>query len=301
MRTDRCPACGGSVPEADLLACRCSECGIVACERVLQPGRRFESVDQLRRALGSWAEDEGHDSADEFVEASFLDGDVNRVYERIRDGERVETSFDVLAFLFPEMAMASAIPRERPAQKSPVDVPVAAPAQVASSPAVAPGPGPEASPDSTPREPEPSPAVPTPQSRALDAIRGEPWAPLLPLVSVMVADGRIHPAEEAFLQRFLKANQCPPIPLEQVRVHRPHSVPTPPRTTTRERMIEAMIHLVHVDRLRDGSEFRVVEEYARAWGVDRTRVAHWDQLYRKRYATGVRRLWLILQSMFTRS
>ena len=130
--------------------------------------------------------------------------------------------------------------------------------------------------------------------------RTEAWAPLLPLVSVMVADGRVHPAEEAFLNRVLARHRYPPIPALHVRVHRPETVPVSSSPEARSRMIEAMVHLVHVDRLRDGTEFRVVEEYARAWGVDPTQVARWDQTHRKRYATGMQRLWLILESVFVK-
>ena len=277
---------------------QCGQCGIVARAEETRPGDRFRRAGDLERALGCWAREEGHDSADDFVASSFLDGDTGRIYERIRDGERVETNFDVLAFLFPELALASSIPLEPSAAAEP------APSSPAAS-LEAPSSRPRGSPASEPVRPAPdeSPVAsvsPPATASPADEIRCEPWAPMLPLVSVMVADGRVHPAEEAFLQRILTANQCPPVPAAFVRVHRPDSVPVPPDPRARERMIEAMIHLVHVDRLRDGTEIRVVEEYARAWGIAAARVTHWDDLYRRRYATGLRRLWLILQSTFTK-
>jgi hypothetical protein len=297
LRSEQCPACAERLGDTEIAESRCEQCGAVADEREVRAGESFESEVELRLALRRWGGQEGHETANEFAEACFLDERVGRIYERIRDREVVETNFDVLAFLFPEMAMAAAIPddaldegapappRPRPERTPP---PPSAPSR--------PRPQPEDPTDETPTIIEPAAPAADPDPAA--AFRGEPWAPLLPLVSVMVADGRVHPAEHAFLKRFLKANRCPPIPTEHLRVHRPDAVPLPPDPRTRARMLEAMVHLVHVDRLRDGSEFRVVEEFARAWGVDPMAIARWDALYRKRHATGLQRLWLILQSTF---
>jgi len=304
LHDDRCPSCGDRMAEHERLDARCGRCGIVAREEETRPGNEFEAPADLERALGRWAHEEGHDSTEEFVASSFLDGDTETVYRRIQAGERVETNFDVLAFLFPELAVASAIPAEPRQETEPTtgaprsDAPtVQGDVQPQSC---RPADDPSDGSGSEPAGSLPIPDTSLQTTRPDDAFRDELWAPMLPLVSVMVADGRVHPAEEAFIQRFLAANQCPPVPAQHVRVHRPEVVPMPPDPRTRERMLEAMVHLVHVDRLRDGTEFRVVEEYARAWGVAPARTAHWDQLYRTRYATGLRRLWLILQSTFTK-
>ncbi len=301
LRKEECPACAEQLGDGELAESRCEQCGTAAREREVRAGEVFDSEQELRAAMGRWGSQEGHTSVDEFAEACFLDERVDRVYERMRDGEVVETNFDVLAFLFPEMAMAAAIPddvADAPVPGEPPPRAVPRPPPVEPRRATPPPPstsGPVAA-DETPTIIEPAEAAPKPDPAA--EFLGKPWAALLPLVSVMVADGRVHPAEEAFLQRFLQANRCPAIPSEHVRVHRPEVVPVPPDPRTRARMVEAMVHLVHVDRLRDGSEFRVVEEFARAWGVDPTAVARWDTLYRKRHATGLQRLWLILQSTF---
>ena len=126
------------------------------------------------------------------------------------------------------------------------------------------------------------------------------WGIILPLVSVMVADGRVHPEEEAFLMRVLARQEMPPVPAALVRVHRPETVPFSESMEARESMLEAMVHLVHVDRLRDGTEIRVVDEYARYWGIAPERVTHWDKLYQDHYAIGTRRLWMLLHGLFTR-
>jgi hypothetical protein len=291
--------------EEERLALQCSSCGTAAREEETRAGTRFGTEADVRVALRRWAKEEGHESADEFAEASFLDGRVDRIYERLREGERIETNFDVLAFLVPEMAMAVAMPG--PAR----EVESGGGGEGGSGGGSGSGGGGEDRGGEAERVTEDGEEAPRltvtwdgeeepEEPSALDELRGKVWAPLLPLVSVMVADGRVHPAEEAFLRKFLDANRCPPIPGSYVRVHRPEAVPTPPDARTKERMLEAMVHLVHVDRQRDGSEFRVVEEYARAWGVDTGKVLHWDQMYKRRYATGLRRLWLILQSTMTK-
>ena len=334
MRDERCPRCGDTLGEDDRLSARCSSCGLEARERVRNPGARFTSLDQLEGALGRWARLEGSESTAEFVESSFLDGELGAVFARLEAGERVETNFDVLAFLFPEIAMAAAVPVEidaevesprgsesesertaAPTETEPVCRTTETESESVTERTAAPTETETESESETERmaaptetetesesESEPvcrtteseGPRVPTLEQRT------EAWAPLLPLVSVMVADGRVHPAEEAFLNPVLARHRYPPIPAEHVRVHRPETVPVSSKPEARRRMVEAMVHLVHVDRLRDGTEFRVVEEYARAWGVDPARVARWDQLYRKRYATGMQRLWLILESVFVK-
>ncbi len=311
MRREHCPACDTPLGENERLTCHCEACGIRAEERIVDPGQRFAHPGELMQALQRWAREEGHDSVDTFFESSFLDPDPRAVFAKLRAGEPVETNFDVLAFLFPEIAMAASVPPDAPAPREPAaappapasaggPVPAVSPSPDGVSPAPPAGPAPEhhrAEVDPAPPDDDPACA----ESGALDSTeRHAAWAPLLPLVSVMVADGRVHPAEEAFLQRFLSQHRCPPIPAEFVRVHRPETLPRPPTAEQRERLLEAMVHLVHVDRSRDGSEVRVVEEYARCWGVDPARVAHWDQVYRDRYAAGVQRLWLVMQKVFTR-
>lgn len=302
-RGDTCPRCGEILSEDDRVSARCSHCGIVARSQERRGGARFSSVSQLEEALARWAQAEGQSDTHEFVESSFLDGSLDAVFRKIQAGERVETNFDVLAFLFPEVALAAAVPMDLD-DLGPAPAPAPAPVPEPPAPETLPGPAaapvsaaeilePEVLPDADPSEDEE-------QRPSTLEERTEAWAPMLPLVSVMVADGRVHPAEEAFLNRVLARHKVPPIPAAHVRVHRPETVPVSSSPRARERMVEAMVHLVHVDRLRDGTEFRVVEEYARAWGVDPTKVSHWDKLYRKRYATGTQRLWLILESIFVK-
>ena len=90
MNADRCPSCGDRMGEQERMDAQCGQCGIVARAEETRPGDRFRRAGDLERALGCWAREEGHDSADDFVASSFLDGDTGRIYERIRDGERVE-------------------------------------------------------------------------------------------------------------------------------------------------------------------------------------------------------------------
>ncbi len=300
-----CPACGTRLDEEERLANRCGHCGLAAVEREVRAGRRFHSLEDLGAAMARWARTEGYDTAEEFLETSFSDGDLSAVLRRMRAGEAVETNFDVLAFLFPEVALAAAVsPVEAGGEPGEIGSP-------ASPPPPAPGGAADPAPDarggasaSMPGGPDPSTGGATRRRVAGSGTGGDAhraWQRLLPLVSVMVADGRVHPAEEAFLTRVLAHHRLPPIPSDLVRVHRPEAVEMPETLDERERLLEAMVHLVHVDRQRDGTEFRVVQEYARAWRVDDALIAHWDRTYRGHYATGLRRLWLILQAAFLRS
>ncbi|MBM4369386.1 MAG: hypothetical protein FJ102_24450, partial [Deltaproteobacteria bacterium] len=64
-----------------------------------QAGRRFASDAEVAAALADWARAEG-DDLDGFVAANFGGRGVAAVSASVRRGERVETSFDVVAWLF---------------------------------------------------------------------------------------------------------------------------------------------------------------------------------------------------------
>ncbi|MFN7147384.1 MAG: hypothetical protein ACK4YP_26690, partial [Myxococcota bacterium] len=84
------------------------------------------------------------------------------------------------------------------------------------------------------------------------------------LASVMLADGRIRPAERRFLDQALARMGAPPLDDGDLRVWRPHElgpVPDP------KGLLQAMRLLALCDHEADGSERRVLEEFARAWHV----------------------------------
>ena len=53
----------------------------------------------------------------------------------------------------------------------------------------------------------------------------------------------------------------------------------------------------HLDRERDGSEWKVITAYAAAWGVSEERLRRWDVAYDRRYATVMSRLWRSLSKL----
>jgi hypothetical protein len=80
----------------------------------------------------------------------------------------------------------------------------------------------------------------------------------------MMADGQVRPAERRFLDAALARMGAPPLDEADLRVWRPFElgpVPDP------KGLLKTMRLLALVDNEADGSERRVLQEYARAWGV----------------------------------
>lgn len=299
MLEDRCPSCGDPLDEVEHLVSECATCGISANERVVRRGTEFDSLDDLRGALDRWAAEEGRRSADAFVEASFPDGSLEEVYKRLMQGETVETRLDVLTPLLEEEDEEEEVTDEMQAPvaetvdaSDEVEEPEAEGAIVEEARSTVPSR--EAKEEDTEVQ-NPTTEVSPPATESdipLDhvAIR------LLPLVSVMMADGKRHSSEEAFIQGILDAVHAERIPEEFFRTYPPSSLPKPDGQEDRIRMIEAMVHLVHVDRHRSGREMRVVRDFARAWEVSGKKVTFWDKKYRQRYAKGLLRLRLLVMN-----
>jgi uncharacterized tellurite resistance protein B-like protein len=114
--------------------------------------------------------------------------------------------------------------------------------------------------------------------------------PMLPLVSVMMADGRPNPAEKAYVQQLIEALNSPPVPPDMMRVHEPQDVPMPRTERARQQMIESMVRLVHLDQRRSDVEMKIVRKFADAWGVDGKKVAEFDREHGKKHSGGLKRL-----------
>jgi hypothetical protein len=119
------------------------------------------------------------------------------------------------------------------------------------------------------------------------------------LVSVMVADGSLRAGERTFVVRFLEREGLPPLAPEDLRVWRPAELGAPPDAALCDRALEAAVHLMHLDRERDGSEWTVVREFARAWSVPEQRLSEWDRRYGQRYTGIMARLAKLLDSLFS--
>jgi hypothetical protein len=212
------------------LESRCRLCGFATelGDTTALPTPLLDEEDVVH-ALARWAEGDGEADVHVFAAANFGGLTPRSVAQRVLNGQRVETTFDVVAFLFPAMSGGASTggaaervelrPRPRELVRE------------------APPPGP--------------PPV-------------EPLAAARALVSVMVADGHLRPAERVFVARTLERLGAPDMPESEWRVWRPHEVGRPADPAA---FIQAMRALALCDKEPDGSEARVILEYARAWGV----------------------------------
>lgn len=255
------PACASGVPSDR----RCRMCGwhevaSPSGEPMIPkiPPAKLRDARTALQALRSWAAEEGETDVGIFVRGSF-GAEPDEIVDRLVRGDPVPTTFDVIAFLFPSAGGAS-VQRaiERLGEGEP---PVAAVAPV----------------DRT----APAPA--------------DVRTPARLLVSVMVADGTIRAGERRFLVRFLEQEGLPPFASGDLRVWRPSELGPAPEPELRDRVLEAAVHLMHLDRERDGSEWRVIRTFARAWGVDDARLDGWDRAYERRYGPLISRLgrWIV--------
>ena len=196
-------------------------------------GARFRSVDEVVVALDVWAVTDGEPDVMTFTQVNMGGLTPAEVARRVLRGERVETSFDVIAFLFPQAASGSAFspddrkPEVRVANEV-TSLPPAVPEQVWTAP----------------------PFDPADVARAL--------------VSVMVADGVVRASEKKFLARMCAEWKAPALPESEFRVWRPQEMGLPPDP---QRLLDVMRLMCIVDREADGTEVRILQEYARAWGL----------------------------------
>lgn len=196
-------------------------------------GRAFTTVDEVTTAIAAWAAADGEPDVLLFTQVNMGGLTPAEVAARVLRKERVATSFDVIAFLFPQAASGSGFqPDDRKPELRAVNE--VAPLPLASVP--------------------PEHAAPT-------------WTPehvARALVSVMVADGVVRPSEKKLLARLLAEWGAPAMPEADYRVWRPQELGTPPDAA---KLLDAMRAMCLVDREADGTEVRILQEYARAWDL----------------------------------
>jgi hypothetical protein len=108
---------------------------------------------------------------------------------------------------------------------------------------------------------------------------GSPRDELLALASVAASDGEASFDDQLIMQRAAVKRGLPPLLPEQMRVWRPNEIDPPRALPDRERVLEEMFQMAYSDGQLDDSELRVIRDYARAWGVDPTRLEEWTSLY----------------------
>ncbi len=224
---------------------------------------------RARAALERWAAEEGEPELDVFCRAN-LGGSVDEVVALLAAGEVVPTTFDVIAFLFPGGGGGGSGGPVGPEREVPRVIDGLADP---SGSYLASGAAPEVMDRRTPAR---------------------------VLVSVMVADGSLRTAERTFVARFLEREGLPPMGPEDLRVWRPGELGAPPPPELRDRVLEAAVHLMHLDREREGSEWRVIRAFATAWGVTEDSLRGWDRGYDRRYTTAMTRLGLLVHALLGR-
>ena len=232
-------------------AARCRLCGWEECGGVpVSAGRRFVAPEDARAALLAWASEDGDPDVTRFVAGGFCGLSVEEVAARLCAGEPVETTFDVVAWLFGGSAGGGV----RDTAPTP-----ARSGQVAEAP-------------SRPR---------------LKVARA--------FASVLVADGVVRPSERAVADRLLAQRGEAPIEAGDLRVWRPLELGLPDDP---EPLLRDLVTLAWADGVRDETEWRVVREYARAWGVRTAVLDRFDREAWRRYAPATARLLRGLQTLF---
>jgi hypothetical protein len=214
----------------------------------------------LHCALAAWAADEGLDSAEELVEAYFVLPSVDAIFAALSRGEPVETTFDVVDYLFSSGggtggAAAVDLP---PSVRPPMAAPRAGSVPIGTTIPM-------------------GPATDAPVSRSF-ARFGGPYDELLALASVAAADGEASEDDQATLAEAAARRGIPPLPPHEVRVRRPGEIDPPATLGQREVLLKEMFWMAWSDSELDESELRVVRAFARAWGVDPQRVQEWTDI-----------------------
>lgn len=264
LHLGRCPACSRPLTDAERASGHCPHCDYTPRLEVLHEPLDLTDAQVARDALMRWAVEEGEDDLEVFCQAN-LDGlDLDAVLERLATHTTLHTTFDAVAFLFP-----SAGGRK--------------------------GSGGGGSVTGTP-------VVPTvdPEPIAKAAPEMDPHTPARMLVSVMVADGELRAGEQRFVDSFLAREGLAPLPSRDLRVWRPHELGPVPDPALAARLVEACVHLCHLDQERDGSEWKLIVAYADALGVPRAQVEAWGRDYDRRYAPVMTRLMNALGGLFRR-
>lgn len=282
-----CPACRveGAVlelvqpTEGDqgvVLESTCRMCGrSVQQGRCVDPGRRFATPEQGIEALRAWAEREQEPDLELFARANFGDRRPAEIAEALVQRRPVTTNFDAVAWLFPGTLGPAQTRNDEtgPAgERAAGDAVDAGPQQAA------------------------GPRAPGPTAAALAAARAEDHARTAAraLIAVMVGDGVIRPEERAFIDRCMHSFGYPPMTDFDLRPWRPSELGPPHDTAA---LVEAMAALVYVDHERDGSEWRIVREFARYWGYPMEHLETLEQQLEQQYAPRTRRLVLALRRL----
>ena len=236
-----CPGCGEELDEDIRTAHRCPFCGTYARTEETEPSTKITELAVLRRRLDAWASHEGVPDGKALVEAYFVLPTIEALLEAMLRGDAVETSFDVVDYLFSGGGGGGGEPAVMREEEAP----------------------------RTERMPAPY------SRRTTGGVREE----LLALASVAAADGDASPDDRVALARAAQRRLVAPLRDEDLRVWRPNEIEPPPTMEDRERVLVEMFQMAWSDGELDDSELRVIRDYARTWAIDPERLREWSELY----------------------
>ena len=103
---------------------------------------------------------------------------------------------------------------------------------------------------------------------------------IMPLVSVMAADGRLLPKERAFIDRILAEESMEPLTQEEIRIHHPQEIGAVGTDEEHDQLLSLMFQLAYIDNEGDLSELNIIRAYAHRWGIAAERIAALDNQYK---------------------
>ena len=192
-------------------------------------GIDFVHEEQIKSHLQSWVEKEGGKDVQHFCEMNFYGLSQQEVIERLLNKQPIESSFDVLEYLFPGFGgggISVTTDEEEDLWEEPLLTEEAY----------------SYVPDSS---------IPV-EARALAA--------------VMLADGDWREEEEQLINQILQKQGLSHIQEEDKYGWMPVDLPIP---NDPDGLILSMMDVAFVDEELDESEWRVIKEFARYWGCDR--------------------------------
>ena len=231
-------------------------CSFCRFEEGIHEGLVRQSVDQIERELREWSERLGVSDVHQFCRTHFYGKSLKELSQAIIQDEPIEASFDVLEYLFPAFAGSGISLSNEQYQEEDVD-------------------------ETTEeayyhKHPENVPIY----ARAL--------------ATTMLADGKILPSEEKYIDEILKKYDKPPLEESDLKVWLPFDLPVPPNP---EELVYLMLDLALIDDELDETEWRVVKEFARYWGCDRKKLeAEKDRRYTPKKNVFAR-IWTATQSL----
>ncbi|MFK7926906.1 MAG: hypothetical protein AB8H79_01865 [Myxococcota bacterium] len=262
----RCPNCQAHLSKAAREGNGiCGNCSFTPRIRETRAPVRIRDPQIATEALKRWAEAEGDTSVESFCESN-LGADLESIVAKLVARQPIETNFDVIAWLFPGGGGGSAANSAGAVQTTPKT-----------------------------RDTDSIRRSPGPRKKAKRV--SDPRVPARVLISVMAADGELRPGERQFIDRYLASQGLPNLDTDDLRIWRPHELTAPPNPDEVRMLMEACVHLVHLDRERDGTEWKVVRAFANAWGVSDEDLDRWDREYDHRYSTVMTRLWRTLSGL----